>query len=57
MTVQDYVELAGKLLEYSMEIKKREIRADKKSDFETLKKIYKIQDHIEELLKVIDKEY
>ena len=56
MTIQDFSELAGKLIEYSTELSEREFIASEKSDFETLLKIAKIKDNIDELLEVIDEE-
>lgn len=56
MTIQDFNELAGKLIEYSMELSEREYNASKKGDFEALVKIAKINNNIDELLEVIDEE-
>lgn len=57
MRPQDYNELAGKLIEYDMELSQREFIASKKKDFKALKKIYEIKANIDKLLEVIEEEY
>jgi hypothetical protein len=56
MNQKDFNELAGKLIEYDMELSQREIKASKKRDFETIEEINRIRYHICELLEIIDKE-
>lgn len=57
MKPQDYNNLAGQLIEYGMELSKREHQATAKADFETLEKINKIKTNIQELLEALDEEY
>lgn len=57
MKTQDYINLAGQLIEYGMELSKREVEATKKADFEKLEKICEIKSHIHALLEALDNEY
>lgn len=57
MTTQDYNELAGKLIEYDLELTQREIIATRKNDFKKLEELAKIKNDIGELLEVLDKEH
>lgn len=56
MTIQDRNELAGKLIEYNMELSKRDAEAVKDGDLEKMSKILDIKNHITRILEALDEE-
>jgi hypothetical protein len=54
MTIQDRNELAGKLIEYNMELSKRDAEAVKDGDLEKMSKILDIKNHITRILEALD---
>ena len=56
MNTTKYNELAGLLIEYGMELSKRDKIATNKADFETLNKNNDIKDCIAKLLEALDEE-
>jgi hypothetical protein len=56
MTIQDRNELAGKLIEYDMELSKRDAEAVRAGDIEKMSKILDIKNHIARILEALDEE-
>lgn len=56
MKAQDYNTLAGLLIEYGMELSKRDEMATRKKDFETLKRDVEIKECIIKILELLDEE-
>jgi hypothetical protein len=56
MTTKDINELAGKLIEYNIELTQREIEATKKEDWAKMSRILDIKNYISWILEALDEE-